>query len=125
MSKGKAPSCAATRWSIRADQASRPILPSGSIRRDETGIEVDGADTLVTGNFVTDSVKPSPGFSQGIFLIGSLGATNVNVLNNTVSNVHFCIDYANGATGIYASNTVTACGTNFSGGTAGQQGNNF
>jgi hypothetical protein len=89
----------------------------------EVGISIAGGDSLVRNNFVTDTVKPTGGGqSSGI---EPVMAAQVNVLNNTVSNMNTCIDYLSGATGLYAGNTVAGCDTNFSGGTAGQQGNNF
>jgi hypothetical protein len=92
---------------------------------DETGIEVDGTNSLAINNFVTDAAKPTSGADSSGFFVGP--AATVNIVGNTVSTMIFCIDYDPSATGIYASNTVMGCGigTNFFGGTAGQQGNNF
>jgi hypothetical protein len=86
----------------------------------ERGIIIEGPNSLVRNNFVTDAVKPTGG-SRGI---DATGGANINILGNTASNMKTCIGYFT-ASGLYAGNTVAGCDTNFSGGTAGQQGNNF
>jgi hypothetical protein len=89
----------------------------------EVGIIIEGANSLARNNFVTDTAKPTGGgTSQGIAV---LGGTSVNILSNTVTNMNTCISYASPGAGLYASNTVAGCDTNFLDGTAGQQGNNF
>jgi hypothetical protein len=89
----------------------------------ETGITLFRGNTLVINNFITDTAKPSgSGVSRGIW---PSSGQNIGVLNNTISNMNTCIEYAIGSGGIYASNTVTGCDTNFKFGNEGQLGNNF
>jgi hypothetical protein len=74
----------------------------------------DGDCSTVRGNSVTASSTPPD--SHGI-LVTALG---IAVVSNTVSNFTYGIRFWTGFdNGIYAGNTVTACGTSFSGGIPG------
>jgi len=91
-------------------------LTSGASAQ-EYGILAANADlSMLRGNFVTDSAKPTGGGKS--YGIAALGSTGLTVRENNVTNYNSGIIYGLGSAGKYMNNLTSNVGTAFSGGTS-------